>query len=148
MTNTIELMNNTIYPPTTMTKGPRELFGDDNKENRLIGGMFDDVLIGGSKNDTLKGHRGDDYIIGGGGSNKVKGGAGADAFELRMNGRMVIKDFDPFEGDVVVLPHYKDNSDIEWELKRNRWVLSIDDQQIAKFNIPFNPSDLVTVVLD
>ena len=123
------------------------LIADDDGDT-LIGGMFDDTLIGGAGRDIIKGRRGDDIIVGNGGKNKVKGGRGADEFGLCMDGRMVIKDYNSEEGDVITLPLYKDYGVMEWELKRNRWVLYIEDQQVAKFNSPFHPNDAVIVILD
>ena len=127
----------------------RILIGDEDKPNRLVGGRFDDDIIGGCKNDTLKGHRGDDYIVGGGGSNKVRGGAGADIFVLSFDGRMVIRDYDLKEGDVITLPLYSSYEDMEWKQKRNgKYILYCEDELVAKFTNPFNPDNVLIAVLD
>ena len=133
----------------TRQRREKIVIGDDDKPNKLVGGMFDDEIIGGSKNDILQGRRGDDYIIGGGGSNKVRGGAGADTFELRFGGRMVIRDYDPEEGDVITLPIYSSYEDMEWKQKRNgKYILYCEDQLVAKFRSPFNPNNVIIAVLD
>ena len=53
-----------------------------------------DELRGGSGADSLNGGRGDDLIL---------GGAGADSFRI-SKGEDRIVDFDPLEGDVLLLP--------------------------------------------
>ena len=133
----------------TRQRREKIVIGDDDKPNKLVGGMFDDEIIGGSKNDILQGRRGDDYIIGGGGSNKVRGGAGADIFVLSFDGRMVIRDYDLKEGDVITLPLYSSYEDMEWKQKRNgKYILYCEDNLVAKFTNPFNPDNVLIAVLD
>ena len=74
--------------------------------DELMGGTGDDVMNGGSGSDRLFGGDGDDFIFGGPGSDDVWGGDGADRFfhsgELSQ-ATTTVHDFDPTEGDVLVL---------------------------------------------
>ena len=73
--------------------------GDD----RVDAGTGDDVVDAGKGDDSLDGGKGDDVLIGGFGDDTFKGGAGEDLFDLTL-GNDVVTDFDPAEGDRIVLP--------------------------------------------
>ncbi len=73
--------------------------GDD----RVDAGAGDDLVDGGAGDDALDGGKGDDVLIGGFGDDTFKGGAGEDLFDLTQ-GNDVVTDFDPEEGDRIVLP--------------------------------------------
>jgi Ca2+-binding RTX toxin-like protein len=73
--------------------------GDD----RVDAGAGDDLVDGGAGDDALDGGKGDDVLIGGFGDDTFKGGAGEDIFDLTQ-GNDVVTDFDPEEGDRIVLP--------------------------------------------
>ncbi|WP_458098401.1 Ig-like domain-containing protein [Roseomonas sp. WA12] len=61
----------------------------------LVGGVTRDALVGGSGADT---------ITGGAGDQALRGNGGADRFEFSPgHGRDVVADFDPSDGDVLVL---------------------------------------------
>ena len=66
-------------------------------------GAGDDVVDGGKGDDALDGGKGDDVLIGGFGDDTFRGGAGEDLFDLTQ-GNDVVTDFDPEEGDRIVLP--------------------------------------------
>lgn len=65
----------------------------------LKGNSGSDVIIGGSGNDKLNGGLGDDYLKGDAGKDTLIGGKGLDIFDLE--GKDVVKDFSPSEGDVI-----------------------------------------------
>jgi Ca2+-binding RTX toxin-like protein len=71
----------------------------------LDGGAGDDVLIGGRTSDALRGNGGDDVLRGGHGRDVLTGGTGADLFVVQLDGAPadLIEDFDPTEGDLVLL---------------------------------------------
>lgn len=92
--------------------------GDDG----LVGGAGDDLfeagagrdaLSGGAGADTLRGGAGEDSLAGGAGADELTGGAGADRFVLHLAGATApgstlaapdrITDFNPAEGDLLVL---------------------------------------------
>ncbi|WP_029008276.1 calcium-binding protein [Azospirillum halopraeferens] len=75
-------------------RGSDTLFGGAG-DDTLFGGLNADVLYGGIGNDELHGNRGDDTLWGGAGADRFVIGGGA--------GRDVIADFNPFEGDRIVL---------------------------------------------
>ena len=94
----------------------------------LGGGTGRDVVQGGSGSDWLEGNEGDDWLEGedgwegrfgdgwdtlrgGTGNDTLTGGTGTDSFviegwEMRAGERDVIADFNPWEGDRVVLPGF------------------------------------------
>ena len=65
----------------------------------LIGNSGSDVIIGGSGKDKLNGGLGDDYLKGDAGKDKLIGGKGSDVFDLE--GKDIIRDFSPSEGDII-----------------------------------------------
>ena len=65
----------------------------------LIGNSGNDVIIGGSGKDKLNGGLGDDYLKGDAGKDILIGGKGLDTFDIE--GKDVVKDFSPSEGDVI-----------------------------------------------
>lgn len=73
------------------------LAGDDRLEGRGGG----DWLRGGTGDDVLAGGAGADVLEGGPGRDRIAGGEGADRFVVRGigDGRDVVLDFDPAEGD-------------------------------------------------
>jgi Ca2+-binding RTX toxin-like protein len=75
--------------------------GDD----RLEGGDGVDTLNGNDGDDHLLGGAGDDVLIGGAGFDYMVGGAGADRFEFDLSGNSIdrIFDFNPAEGDTIVI---------------------------------------------
>jgi Ca2+-binding RTX toxin-like protein len=66
-------------------------------------GAGDDLVDGGKGDDAIDGGRGDDILIGGFGDDTLEGGAGADLFDLTQ-GDDVVTDFNPKQGDRLVLP--------------------------------------------
>ncbi len=91
--------------------------GDDNIRgsdgNDVIGGgSGNDVLSGGRGNDRFWGGAGDDFIYGDVGRNEATGGAGADTFLLTPEGMLIVHDFNPDEGDrLIVNADYWDRAD-------------------------------------
>jgi serralysin len=80
----------------------------------LSGAAGDDLLEGGDGVDTLNGNDGDDHLLGGAGDDVLiggagfdymVGGAGADRFEFDLSGNSLdrIFDFNPAEGDTVII---------------------------------------------
>ena len=71
----------------------------------LRGNGGDDVIRGGRGNDELNGGPGSDELSGGKGDDTYTGGSGADRFVSRPSGKgdKIITDFDPCEGDRIIL---------------------------------------------
>ena len=93
------------------------LHGDDH-DDHLVGSPGADSLLGGSGNDLLEGGDGDDWLeggddndelYGGPGLDRYLGGPGADRFVIDIESEEVdeILDFDPDEGDVILLQQGK-----------------------------------------
>ena len=75
-------------------------FLDGGSSNDILkGNSGNDVIIGGSGKDKLNGGLGDDYLKGGAGKDILFGGQGLDIFDVE--GKDVVKDFSPSEGDVI-----------------------------------------------
>lgn len=71
---------------------------------RIKGTGKNDVLVGSSGADTIDGGAGNDTIRGGAGTDYLTGGRGADTFIVGANSAYdVITDFNPDEGDTIVL---------------------------------------------
>lgn len=70
--------------------------------DRIHGGAGNDTLFGNNGHDTLWGGAGDDWLWGGAGHDQLTGGPGADHFVFEA-GRDVVTDFDPAQGDRLVL---------------------------------------------
>ena len=68
----------------------------NNAGNELFGRSGADSLIGGDGDDVLRGGAGDDLM---------NGGRGADQFEM-SKGQDLIEDFDPSEGDQIIVESY------------------------------------------
>ncbi|APZ55213.1 calcium-binding protein [Salipiger abyssi] len=84
--------------------GADSLYGGGGNDT-IFGGEGDDTLLGSYGRDLLLGGDGDDFIFGGAGSDVAAGGAGADRFfaSFRGNDVTTINDYNPDEGDVLVL---------------------------------------------
>ena len=89
-----------------------QISGEDGRDN-IDGGLGADLIDagngsdevdGGKGDDSLDGGQGDDTLIGGLGDDTFAGGEGADLFDLSL-GSDVIKDFNPEDGDRIILPH-------------------------------------------
>lgn len=93
----------------------------DSRDNVLFGGDGDDKLFGGpgggddwlygqEGDDTLYGGTGDDILVGGPGADRLVGGQGADGFWFEPGDTEdfndVIADFNPVQGDRIVLSGY------------------------------------------
>lgn len=91
------------------------LFGGDG-DDKLFGGPggCDDYLSGGDGDDALYGGIGDDILIGGPGADRFAGGQGADGFWFAPgdtgDNNDVITDFNPTQGDRIVLSGYAETS--------------------------------------
>ena len=92
-------------------KGDDSIMGN-NGSDVLSSGLGDDTLSGGDGNDSLfgaegddilKGGAGDDLLMGGTGENNLWGGKGADRFGLLKDADHSILDFDPSEGDRLLM---------------------------------------------
>ena len=92
-------------------KGDDTIFADEGSDV-LVGGQGDDSLFGdhgndrlfrAKGNDILRGGPGDDLLMGGPGINTLAGGQGADRFALLKSAENLIFDFDPFEGDQLLI---------------------------------------------
>lgn len=70
----------------------------------VTGGNGNDMLLGGHGNDVLVGGNGNDVLDGGAGNDVLVGGRGGDHFIVGQ-GRDVINDFNPAEGDRLVIAH-------------------------------------------
>ncbi|MED5383464.1 MAG: calcium-binding protein, partial [Cyanobacteriota bacterium] len=88
-----------------------EISGEDGRDD-IDGGLGADLIDagngsdevdGGKGDDSLDGGQGDDTLIGGLGDDTFAGGEGADLFDLSL-GSDVIKDFNPEDGDRIILP--------------------------------------------
>lgn len=85
--------------------GGRDTLSGAAGDDRLEGGDGGDTLSGGDGDDHLLGGAGDDVMIGGAGADYMVGGAGADRFEFDIAGNSLdrIFDFNPAEGDTIVI---------------------------------------------
>ena len=92
-------------------KGNDEIQGGKGSDV-LSGGLDNDDLFGDEGNDSLYGAKGidllmggdgDDLLMGGPGENHLWGGPGADRFGLLKDADHRIHDFDPFEGDRLLV---------------------------------------------
>lgn len=125
--------------------------GDDviyagKNDDHLDGGLDNDRLYGYHGNDTLLGGQGDDLLLAGIGSNVCKGGAGVDRFGLMKKYENTIDDFDPSQGDqllirskhmnsveITVLPDHSEGTSFELKSKKGTCIIyavleaSIDD---------------------
>ncbi|MGD1807780.1 hypothetical protein ACP6PL_20415 [Dapis sp. BLCC M126] len=81
--------------------GNDTLNGRGSSDN-LYGGVGDDLLNGGLGSDRLYGEEGNDTLNGGGDRDSLYGGSGADNFIL-SDGRDIIADFSPIEGDQIII---------------------------------------------
>ena len=90
------------------------------------------MIEGSIQADKNQGNQGDDTINGGEGKDTMKGGRGADTFMV-SNGD-VIKDFDPSQGDRIVLPKRFETDKLKFKLKQ------IDDDLLVE--IKSGDSDL------
>ncbi|MEY8839606.1 calcium-binding protein [Cribrihabitans sp. XS_ASV171] len=82
--------------------------GDDvirggNGDDLIGGGSGNDILSGGRGNDSFWGGSGDDFIYGDRGRNEATGGEGADTFLLTAEGILILHDFNPDEGDRLIV---------------------------------------------
>ncbi|MEY8839605.1 calcium-binding protein [Cribrihabitans sp. XS_ASV171] len=92
--------------------------GDGN--DMIGGGSGNDVLSGGLGNDQFWGGAGDDFIYGDRGLNEATGGDGADTFLLTPEGTLTINDFNPDEGDrLIVNADYWDRGDFFLQTMRD-----------------------------
>ena len=83
--------------------GIARLSGKGNDQpNMIVANQSGNQLIGRGGDDTLIGGHGDDTLRGGVGDDNMTGGQGADRFFL-SKGQDSIQDFNPAEGDVVVV---------------------------------------------
>ena len=100
-------------------------------ENGIKGGKRTDVIVGTSQGiDLILGRKGDDILINNGGVTNTKGNSGADTFVLKLGGRMCIRDFDPEEGDTLLVP----SDDYYFARKKGNLVLYSEDLVVAKFS--------------
>jgi Ca2+-binding RTX toxin-like protein len=90
-------------------KGNFHGIGND-LNNRIAGGVGNDILEGGAGSDVITGGDGDDILIGGLGGDQLTGGMGADKFVFASlaeiggkNDRDTITDFNSKQGDKVDL---------------------------------------------
>ena len=106
-------------------------------DDHLDGGLGDDRLYGYHGNDTLIGGQGDDLLLAGIGSNVYKGGAGADRFGLMKKHENTIDDFDPSQGDkllirskhvdsieITVMPDHSEGSSFELKSKIGTCIIN------------------------
>ena len=116
--------------------------GDDviyagKNDDHLDGGLGNDRLYGYHGNDTLIGGQGDDLLLAGIGSNVYKGGAGADRFGLMKKHENTIDDFDPSQGDkllirskhidsieITVMPDHSEGSSFELKSKIGTCIIN------------------------
>ena len=78
----------------------------NDSNNVILGSHKDDELHGTTFADEIYGGKGDDIIYGGFGADVLFGGAGADEFVVQaseLDSVDTIKDFNPDEGDTIVL---------------------------------------------
>ena len=98
-----------------------DVLAGDSRDNVLFGGDGDDKLFGGpgggddwlfgqEGDDALYGGLGDDILVGGPGADRLVGGQGADGFWFEPGDTEdfndVIADFNPTQGDRIVLSGY------------------------------------------
>ena len=92
-------------------KGDDLIHGDNGSDllsggrggDTLNGGNGNDSLYGAIGNDSLEGGAGDDLLMAGPGTNTLSGGEGSDRFALLKNADNLIVDFDPSEGDRLLI---------------------------------------------
>lgn len=82
--------------------GDDQLQGGSDRDE-IFGGEGNDILTGGDGNDTMYGGEGDDFIFGDTGYNRASGNAGADTFLLSAYGELHIADYNPTEGDRLIV---------------------------------------------
>ena len=71
----------------------------------MFGGHGNDSLYGAIGNDSLEGGAGDHLLMAGPGTNTLSGGEGSDRFAILKNANNLIVDFDPSEGDRLLIRH-------------------------------------------
>ena len=150
----------------TSIRQVRETRAGNAGNDKLYGGPGNDIIHGGAGadhvqggpgNDILLGGEGDDTIVprggepqanlpGGGNWNFMWGGPGADVFDLRdsLGVRNFIVDFDPAEGDSVLLPEYAGWERLNMEVPA--WVAAVrlqDYDQCAEEFIDLEPGGVV-----
>ena len=84
-------------------------------KDEIIGGRGNDILNGGADDDVLRGGQGDDVLYGGIGVDRLYGGLGADRFVFDLNLLEIdeIMDFNPEQGDTVLLQFGQSNKNDE-----------------------------------
>ncbi len=112
----------------------------------LFGGNGNDSLYGAIGNDSLEGGAGDDLLMAGPGFNTLSGGSGADRFALLKSSDNHIMDFDPSEGDRLLIRR-KHMSTVEVILKKRDPLGPIFDLE-GKMGITTLDSDAGTTVDD
>jgi len=99
--------------------------------SRVNGRKRKDVIVGTSQGiDKILGRKSDDILINNGGVTNTKGNSGADTFVLKLGGRMCIRDFNPEEGDTLLVP----SDDYYFARKKGNLVLYCEDMVVARFN--------------
>ena len=97
--------------------------------DRLFGGLGDDYLSAALGDDTLQGGPGNDELIGSEGADTLTGGSGADEFRFfpgdtptdSSTHMDIITDFDPAEGDRIVLEDHNNTYFQGTRWKGNYW---------------------------
>ncbi len=98
----------------------------------LEGGEGSDRLQGDRDNDWLLGGAGNDILIGGEGQDALNGGEGADRFVIALDSSIDnILDFDPLEGDKMVIDGSSFNTDNLEDFQFIGGYLYYQEQQIA-----------------
>ncbi|MGB6295043.1 MAG: DUF4347 domain-containing protein, partial [Rivularia sp. (in: cyanobacteria)] len=112
--------------------------GDDqlqgNAGNDLLkGGLGNDILEGNQENDWLMGEAGEDILIGGTGVDLLNGGDGADTFYFNApnEGRDLILDFDPSQGDKIQVSATGFNTNSLTDFSFLAGTLQYKDEEIA-----------------
>ena len=79
------------------------------------GEVGNDTIWGSDADDQIYGGEGDDLLFGGSGVNSLTGGLGADTFEFTSSSiETVVEDFDPNQGDKIVIHQEANFSLLSW----------------------------------
>ncbi|MEL7037893.1 MAG: calcium-binding protein, partial [Cyanobacteria bacterium J06592_8] len=106
---TIPLKTDTTGSITVVDDATNETFTLTNFETIITSASGQDVsvVVGTSNSDSLTGGDGDDFLVGGDGADVLTGGDGADIFYITNESDFEtvdrITDFDPSEGDIIVV---------------------------------------------
>ncbi|WP_424932904.1 calcium-binding protein [Amaricoccus macauensis] len=103
MTSIADAIVGTDQPDVLVGDGETKVLKGLGGDDWIFGDAGNNRLEGNAGDDSMSGGEGDDLLVGGLGSNELAGGYGADRFAIRSDATQHIVDFDPYEGDSLVI---------------------------------------------